>query len=352
MDAFYVNGRLLEAPREEILALRTGDLLVSGDQVVAFRVPSGSRIDTPLSYKSLTAQAEFKETKEVRCRLVTFPWELVESVGEIVSSDFQKIKRRAHGSISSSVALRGPEAGLSMGKGSTVEDSILYLDEGPIHIGNDVTIRGYSKIRGPCAIGDGSVIDGAKVTHSSIGPQCRLSGEIEQTIFQGYANKQHEGFLGHSFLGEWVNLGAGTTNSDLKNNYKEVRVRLAGEFRSTGSLKVGCFVGDHTKTGIGALINTGSVFGTFCNLLGGRLCPGYVPAFVWDTGGEYAEYRIDKAIETARLVMERRGVTLTPHLEQAVRHIFASTAQERKDFLRRQAHKSTGLTTQERFIDS
>jgi UDP-N-acetylglucosamine diphosphorylase/glucosamine-1-phosphate N-acetyltransferase len=212
---------------------------------------------------------------------------------------------------------------------------VLYLDDGPVYVGNNVTIRGYSTIRGPCSIADGSVLDGAKLTHSSIGPRCRLSGEIEQTIFQGYANKQHEGFLGHSFIGEWVNLGAGTTNSDLKNNYKEVKVHQAGKSRATGSLKVGCFVGDHTKTGIGTLINTGSLFGSFCNLLGGKVSPAYLPAFVWDTGTRYSEYRIDNALETARVVMERRGVTLTPALEQAIRYAFSSTAREREDFLKR-----------------
>jgi hypothetical protein len=142
---------------------------------------------------------------------------------------------------------------------------------------------------------------------------------VESCIFQGYSNKHHEGFLGHSFVGEWVNIGAMTTNSDLKNNYSSVRVKLGDKVIDSGMIKLGCFIGDHSKLGIGTLIPTGAVIGSFVNFFGGGIMPRYLPSFKWLGPGVDEKYTLDKAVETARMVMNRRGVKLTREYENLIR---------------------------------
>ena len=140
---------------------------------------------------------------------------------------------------------------------------VLDAEHGPIYIDAGAEIHPFTRIEGPCYIGAGSVLFGAKCrAGNSIGPMCRIGGEIEGTIIQGYSNKYHDGFLGHAYVGQWVNLGALTTNSDLKNDYSEVRITLDGQSPiATGSNKVGALIGDHAKTSIGTLLNTGDVRG-------------------------------------------------------------------------------------------
>ncbi len=193
--------------------------------------------------------------------------------------------------------------------------------DGPIYIDSGAEIRPFSSIKGPCYIGPFSVVDRAKVTKSSIGPQCRIGGEVEGSVFQGFANKHHEGFIGHSYVGEWVNLGALTTNSDLKNNYGNVRLQIGQEKVETGLTKLGCFIGDHTKLGIGTLIPTGCVAGSFVNFAGGGMMPSYVPDFTWLTAGRQEPYELDKAVATARAVLGRRNVKMAQRYEQLIRDL-------------------------------
>src|SRR5207302_5357556 len=143
-------------------------------------------------------------------------------------------------------------------------------------------------------------------------PYCRIGGEVECSIVQGHSNKYHDGFLGHSYVGEWVNLGAGTCNSDLRNDYGEVTVTVNGRRVPTGLTKVGCFLGDHTKTGLGTLLNTGSNVGSFCNVLPWGLAPRYVPSFAsWWNGVLRDGATLSALLITAGKVMGRRGCTLT-----------------------------------------
>jgi UDP-N-acetylglucosamine diphosphorylase/glucosamine-1-phosphate N-acetyltransferase len=205
-------------------------------------------------------------------------------------------------------------------KDAVVHDLVAVdVSSGPVFIDRGAIIRPFSMINGPTYIGEGSVVDRAKVTSSVIGPYCRIGGEVEACIFQGYSNKCHEGFLGHSFVGEWVNLGALTTNSDLKNNYSSVRVKIGEKVIDSGMVKLGCFIGDHSKLGIGTLIPTGAAIGSFVNFFGGGLMPRYLPSFKWLGPGVEEKYALDKAIETARMVMNRRGVKLTKEYENLIR---------------------------------
>ena len=151
---------------------------------------------------------------------------------------------------------------------------------------------------------------GGAVQNVSIGPVCKVRGEVASSVVLGYSNKAHDGYLGHSYVGKWVNLGAFTTNSDLKNNYSTVRVPTPGGLVDTGLMKVGCLIGDHAKTGIGTLLSTGSVVGAGSNLFGGLMCPRHVPPFTWGSCDTLEEYDLDRFLEAVERTMGRRDMPL------------------------------------------
>jgi UDP-N-acetylglucosamine diphosphorylase/glucosamine-1-phosphate N-acetyltransferase len=190
---------------------------------------------------------------------------------------------------------------------------MIDASDGPVIIEDNTKIEPFSFIQGPSYIGrDCRIVGGRIRSGTSLGPVCRVGGEVEESIMLGYCNKYHEGFLGHAYLGEWVNLGALTTNSDLKNNYKGISVEIGGETVNSESIKVGCFIGDHTKTGIGTMLNTGINIGFSCNLYGaGLFADKRIPSFSWGVPGNLGRYRIDKAIETAEISIGRRGIKFT-----------------------------------------
>ncbi len=197
------------------------------------------------------------------------------------------------------------------------KETILIDTEGPIVIDENVNVRYFSVIEGPIYIGKNTLIERATLHGGTyIGKVNKLSGEIEESIFMDYVNKHHYGFIGHSVIGEWVNLGAGTTNSDLKNNYSSVRLQHEDTVVDTNSLKIGCFIGDHTKTAIGTMINTGTIIGAFSNVFGYNVMPKYIKPFSWGTDGKYD---IDKLIDTVKRVMERRDIVPTDEYIKRIR---------------------------------
>ncbi|HEX6587540.1 MAG TPA: putative sugar nucleotidyl transferase [Longimicrobiales bacterium] len=204
--------------------------------------------------------------------------------------------------------------------GVTIEPGVVFdRAHGPIWLRSGVAVRAFSRIAGPTVVDGGSTLLGGPYDAVSIGPTCRVHGEVEETVILGYSNKAHDGFLGHAYVGRWVNLGALTTNSDLKNNYGPVRVDVGAGEVDTGVTKLGCFLGDHAKTGIGMMLNTGTVIGAGSMLYGSDMPPKHVPPFVWGTGTEWVSYRFDRFIETARTVMGRRKVELDAANEEVLR---------------------------------
>jgi len=185
----------------------------------------------------------------------------------------------------------------------------------------DSVVRAGSRLEGPLYLGHHSWILGGAVRHSSIGPHCRVHGEVAYTVFLGYANKSHDGFVGHSVLGQWVNLGAGTTTSNLKNTYGEVRLELPDGRLGTGRQNLGALFGDHAKTAIGALLGAGTVVGAGANVLGGPV-PRYVRPFAWGAAGE-ERMAADGFLTVARRVMPRRGVDVTPQITASLRALYA-----------------------------
>lgn len=190
---------------------------------------------------------------------------------------------------------------------------VLDASAGPIIIAQDVKIKPFTYISGPVYIGENCTIEA--MTHikggCSIGPTCKLGGEINSVVIQGWSNKVHEGHLGDAYLGQWVNLGAGTVNSNLKNNYKDIDVMVNGKLVATGNKHIGCFLGDHVKTAIGTKLNTGTVIGPGSNIATNGFPPKTVPAFSWCMNGKIKPFRWQEFLETAVVVKSRRGQQLT-----------------------------------------
>lgn len=286
-------------------------------------------------YKVIT-ERDFDEFEVIHKELpvYNFIWEIIKDIEERLNADLKG--DRALGKISSPISKnvhiknkRNVHIGENVKLGEGV---VLDAEESPIWIEDHVVIHSHSFIQGPVYIGEKSKIKpGSILDIAAIGEVVKLSGEIEESIFQGYSNKQHLGFLGHSFVGEWVNFGAGTTNSDLKNNYSKIRVLLEGKTYHTGMRFLGAIIGDHSKTAINTSINTGTIIEPFCNLFGRVFPPKYVPPFSW-WGGDFKEYKFDKALETAVKVMKRRDKNLDEIQRKRIRRLFDETKDLRKDW--------------------
>jgi UDP-N-acetylglucosamine diphosphorylase/glucosamine-1-phosphate N-acetyltransferase len=238
-------------------------------------------------------------------------WELMTRNPEQVRRDIERLHPASPQQIPPNAGVLG-NAALLLGTNVTIEYGVvLDLTNGPIWLDDDVTVRAFTRLAGPSYVGKASQLLGGSFSAVSIGPQCKVHGEMEQTVVLGYSNKAHDGFLGHAYLGCWVNLGAMTTNSDLKNNYGNVRLWTPQGDVDTGEMKIGCFLGDHVKTGIGTLLNTGTVVGSGSNLFGSNMPPKYVPPFSWGSGADLSSYDLTKFLDTAEAVMSRRKIQMS-----------------------------------------
>ncbi len=347
----FVNGRaldlawlpaLLAAPVNTIVVADPGAALLHGAVLLGARLSpalASAVLRDLIEQGGAAALAElrrFAHVIEVDAAMLSFPWDLVGQNGAQIARDLPLATRDAAWATAadrppadSSVVVRAPyDVWLHA---DAQLDGPLALDarDGPIVIGA-ARIEPFSFIQGPTAIHAGALISSALIRgETTIGPVCRVSGEIEASVLQGYTNKHHEGFFGHSFLGEWVNVGAMTTTSDLKSTYGSIRVVVEGFGQvDSGVLKLGCFLADHVKLGIGLHLNGGAVIGTGSNLFGTHFAPKTVPPFIW--GGEsFREYRIDSMVDVARKVALRRKVDLTHAHEAVLREVFAMTRSER-----------------------
>jgi UDP-N-acetylglucosamine diphosphorylase/glucosamine-1-phosphate N-acetyltransferase len=196
--------------------------------------------------------------------------------------------------------------------GASIEPYVvLDASAGPILIRRGASIASFTRIVGPCYIGENSIIVGDAIRACSIGDVCKIRGEISGSIVLGHSNKGHTGFVGSSYVGRWVNFGAGTTTSNLKNTYGSVQISTETGLRDTGLQFLGSLVGDHAKTGIGTMLTTGCVVGTGANVFGATTSPKRIPPFAWGDTEPYDRYQLDKFLEVAERMMERRHVTLS-----------------------------------------
>ena len=294
------------------------------------------------SIESLLAAAG-QSLPTVKCDLPTwnYTWELVLANPAQITEDFQALGQSGiEGTIEEPKAIRGSAKDVYVGSGALIHPMVVIdAANGPVFIDQDAEIHPFTRIEGPAYIGKKSILLGAKCREgNSIGPMCRIGGEVEESIIHGHSNKYHDGFLGHAYVGEWVNLGAQTTNSDLKNDYTSVSVILDGRRPiDTGSTKVGSLIGDHTKTSIGVSFNTGSYVGDMGLIMAtGKPLPKFIPSFSWFLEGVTTKgFGKGKLYETAKIAMSRRKKQWTPAEEQMWDAIFEITAPVRNDAIKR-----------------
>jgi UDP-N-acetylglucosamine diphosphorylase/glucosamine-1-phosphate N-acetyltransferase len=257
--------------------------------------------------------------------------EMIQRNGEIITSDFALMNKGGLilGQVSRLVEMTN-EAQIYIGK-RTLVGPFVHIDasKGPVLIGEDVTIKAGVVIEGPVSIDDHVILQPGYVRgNTSIGHHCRVGGEIEGTIMLPYSNKYHAGFVGHSYIGEWVNLGAMTTTSDLKNTYGNIQLQVGRSRIESGQQFLGSFIGDHVKMGIGALLSAGSVIGFGAMLATGGSVPKWVPSFSWMTTNKSERYEWTKFLETTSRVWSRRGRTLLPHDSAFLEMLYRQTEAE------------------------
>ena len=266
--------------------------------------------------------------------LMKYPWDLVNNCAELVRKDFKLIHENgSEGTIDKHATVYGDASNLHLDKEASIEAfSVLDVRNGPIYIGKETIVHAGSRITGPAYIGDKTVVASGLVREGChIGSVCRVGGELDATILHGYTNKYHTGYIGHSYIGEWVNMGAATTNSDLKNTYGTVKATVKGKETNTRCVKVGCFISDHAKTSIGTQIYTGKKVGVASHVHG--FVTEDVPSFtLWakSLGAEAVELYLRSAIDTQKRVFARRGIKQTRADIELLKKIFKLTAKERR----------------------
>lgn len=267
---------------------------------------------TDTDLKNTLEQAVIQEVDDVL--MLSELWDLICFNADVITSDCMELAWMGvtKGRLAPYVRIESDDA-VFIDSGTVVEDFVLInAASGPVYIGKDVYIEAHSRLEGPLFIGAGSRVNGGtRIKSSSIGPGCKVGGEITNSVMIGYSNKGHEGFLGHSYLGEWVNLGAHTTTSNLKNTYGPVMLDTGTERRCSGQTFLGSIIADHVKVGIGTVLNTGTIIDVGANLVGTTLHPKYVPAFSWGEAGQYTRYELPKFLTVTEVVMARRGLKLT-----------------------------------------
>ena len=262
-------------------------------------------------------------------------WEIFSKNGEAILDDFELLtKNRRSQQIPSSVNTINAEQ-IFIEPGVKMEFVTLNATNGPIYIGKDAEIMEGSIIRGPFALCEHATVKlGAKIYGpTTVGPYSKVGGEVNNSVIFSYSNKGHDGFLGNSVIGEWCNLGADTNNSNLKNNYAEVRLwdYETESFARTGLQFCGLMMGDHSKCGINTMFNTGTVVGVNANIFGSGFPRNFIPSFSWGGNGGFTTYLTKKAFEVAEVVMNRRGIELTKIDKDILEHIFEETKRFRRD---------------------
>ncbi len=327
-DCYIINGRFIfeDKPPE----FHNNTILTSGDQIIGAFLQAVEIKKLQKDKNGFLDFSSFSELRkhEVKGYLINYPWNLVHFNAKEITKDFNLLNKNnlIEGVVYPHSTLLAKE-NIYVGAGTKVYPGVVInAEDGPVYIDKNVTIMANAVLEGPVTIGYGSIIKiGAKIYKGvSIGKHCRVGGEVEESIIHGFSNKQHEGFLGHSYLGEWVNLGADTNNSDLKNNYGSVKIHINGDLVDSGSMFVGVFMGDHSKSGINTMFNTGSVVGVMCNVFGAGFTPKNIPSFTWGGIDRSERYEFLKAIETAKKVLKRRDQKLTKSHKKVLQTIYDS----------------------------
>jgi UDP-N-acetylglucosamine diphosphorylase/glucosamine-1-phosphate N-acetyltransferase len=325
-DNVFINGSV--CPDAELLqaiqSLHTGQALVKGAKTLAVRCASAQWGD-----QSVTFLPYNQEILDINA----LP-DIFSKNAEALKRDFEILtKGRISQAISPTNTVVAPEQ-IFIEEGATVECAILNASTGPIYIAKDAEVMEGCMIRGPFALGEHSQLKmGAKIYGATtFGPHCKIGGEVNNSVIFGFSNKAHDGFLGNSVIGEWCNLGADTNNSNLKNNYAEVKLwnYATNNFKRTGLQFCGLVMGDHSKCGINTMFNTGTVVGVSCNIFGSGFPRNFVPDFSWGGAQGFELFATAKAYEVAAKVFERRGLVFDETEKAILNHVYELTETYRK----------------------
>ena len=318
-DNLFICSHLL--PGEELLNalqdLKSEQALYSSKELLAFRSATFD-LKQISDFKKISFSSSYNSIDQV--------WDIFQKCGAGLEWDFEKIlKTKKSKTLSPSVTVIGDKHRVFMEEGAKAEACIINTTNGPVYIGKDAEVMEGAMIRGPFALGEHSVLKmGAKIYGpSSIGPHCKVGGEVSNSVIFGYSNKAHDGFIGNSVIGEWCNLGADTNTSNLKNNYANVKLHSYAKqsMQDTGLQFCGLMMGDHSKSGINTMFNTGTLVGVGCNIYGGGFPPTHIVNFSWGGSGGFQTYQLDKLFETAERVFERRSIQFNEKEKEILRAI-------------------------------
>jgi len=334
-DNYVINSRLL--PNQKVVSLIKGldlnEALVLNDTFVAARLDEGQ-------FDKLIQENDIDELNGINIPeaglgtiLIERPYHIFQHNGSEIKRDFSLLtKHLQSAAIPDSVRVICPE-NLYIHPTAKLQHCIINASEGPVYIGANAEVMEGSVVRGPLALCNNGVIKlSCKIYGpTTIGPYSKVGGELNNVVIQGYSNKGHDGFLGNAVIGEWCNLGADTNNSNLKNNYSEVKLwdYMHGSFKKTGLQFCGLIMGDHSKCGINTMFNTGTVIGVAANIFGSGYPRNFIPSYSWGGKEGYQTHAYDKAIEVADIVMQRRKVMLSQLDKDILQHIYKHSSQYR-----------------------
>ncbi|MBT7850517.1 MAG: GlmU family protein [Flavobacteriaceae bacterium] len=315
-----------EALVHQIKNLKENQAVYDGETMVAFFSSEDQEIDID---RFEVFQFEGKLLK------IETTWDIFSKNGDAIKADFNLLTAdRTSQPIPEKTVAFNPEA-IFIEEGAQLPLCVLNATDGPIYIGKDAEIMEGSMVRGPFALCEGSTLKmGTKIYGpTTIGPHSKVGGEVNNSVFFGHSNKGHDGFLGNSVIGEWCNLGADTNNSNLKNNYAEVRLWSyeSENFAKTGLQFCGLLMGDHSKCGINTMFNTGTVVGVSANIFGSGFPRNFIPSFSWGGAKGFTTYLTSKAFEVATEIMKRRGMEFSAQESAILEHVFELSASYRTD---------------------
>jgi len=329
-DNLFINAAVVpdENLVQRILQLKSAELLKHRDRVIAYRFPEGvntSQAGWENSFKTLMYPGEVLIIKNT--------WDLIDKNDKVLRDDFRRITmNRKTKTLSNTNSILG-EGQIFVEEEVKCECAIINATTGPVYIGHGAEIMEGSVIRGPLALCEHATLKmGVKIYGATtIGPWCKVGGEVHNSVFTGYSSKAHDGYLGDAVLGEWCNLGAGSNNSNLKNTYASVKLWSYPDehFVDTGLQFCGLIMGDHSKCAINTMFNTGTVVGVSANIYGSGFLRNFIPSFSWGGPGGLTTYQPEKVFETARVAMTRRGIELTEEDKAILLNVFELTGKYR-----------------------
>lgn len=319
-----INGAVCPDEKlvEALRLLAPGTFLVKGSFLIA--------ANNPTSEMNSSNTHEYSDPFTV----IDKTWKIFSENGKQIKTDFDLLtKNRKSAGVADKHTIVYGEENVFIEEGVSIRAAIINAETGPVYIGKNAVIQEGALIRGPFALGEASHVNmGAKMRGDvSVGPFCKVGGEISASVLFAYSNKGHDGFLGNSVLGEWCNLGADTNTSNLKNNYDQVKLwrHATGKFEGTGLQFCGLMMGDHSKCSINTMFNTGTVVDVSSNIFGEGFPRNYVPSFAWGGANGFTTYQFEKAAATAARVMERRNLALSDIERDILHHVFQLTSQQR-----------------------